>query len=401
MDGGLQLCVDYRALNLATIKNRYPLPLISEQLDRLPEAQIFSKLDLRNAYHLIRIKKGDEYETALQSRYCQFEYRVLPFGLTNAPATFQSYIDDCLRAFFDDFAVSYIDDILMNSTDEKEHGEHARKVPERIRELRLYCKAEKRQFGASEVGFLGFLINSEEVGMESDLISTTKDWPIPELFRDILVVLGFANFYRRFIRKYAKITFPLTELLRKMERARAPRDSEGPLRPAPEREWTREGELAFRKLKMAFTETPILQHFDSAKSIILQPDASGFAIAGILNQYDGFRTVQPVNFYYRKGSPAEQNYDTYDRELQAIVETMKQWRHYLEGANHGVLRQCDHKNLEYFQTSKVLSQRQARWAEILSSYDFVIEHLEGIQNRQMDPLDDLIMRLDMKNLPRS
>lgn len=126
-----------------------------------------------------------------------------------------------------------------------------------------------------------------------------------------------------------------------------------------------------------FTEVPILQHFDPAKPIILQTDASGFAIAGILNQYDGFGTLRPVTFYSRKCSPAKQNYNTYDRELLAIVETMKQWRHYLEGVNHKVLVQCDQKNLEYFQTSKVHSRRQARWAEILSSYNFVIKHLEG------------------------
>ena len=137
MDGGLRFCVDYQAINSATIKNRYPLPLISEMLDRLPGARIFSKLDLRNAYHLIRIKEGYEYTTALRTRYGQFEYRVMPFRLTNAPATFQSYIDDCSRAFIDDFPVCYIDDILINSTDEKEHNEHERKVPERLRELGL------------------------------------------------------------------------------------------------------------------------------------------------------------------------------------------------------------------------------------------------------------------------
>jgi len=130
----------------------------------------------------------------------------------------------------------------------------------------------------------------------------------------------------------------------------------------------------------AFAEAPIPQHFNPQKPIILQTDASGFAITGILNQYDGFVILRPVNFYSWKCSPAEQNYNTYNRELLAIVERMKQWRHYLEGANHKVLIQCDHKNLEYFQTSKVLSGRQARWAEILSSYDFVIEHLEGKRN---------------------
>jgi hypothetical protein len=304
----------------------------------------------------------------------------MPFGLTNAPATFQAYIDDCLRPYIDDFAVCYLDDILIYSTNEKEHEDHVRKVLQRLQEFGLYCKAEKCQFGVSEVGFLGFIINSDGIGMESDRISTIEDWPTPKSVRDVQVLLGFANFYRRFIRKYAKVTLPLTELLKKTETSNATKTSQKSNKPTYKWKWTREAELAFRKRKRAFTGAPILQHFDPAKPIILQTDASGFAIAGILNQYDGFGTLRPVNFYSRKCSPAEQNYDTYDRELLAIVETMKQWQHYLEVANHKDLIQCDHKNLEYFQTSKVLSRRQARWAEILSSYDFTIEHLEGKRN---------------------
>jgi len=142
-DGGLRLCVDYQALNKATVKNRYPLPMISEMLDRLHGARIFTMLDLWNAYHLIRIKEGDEYKTAFRTRYGQCEYRVMPFGLTNAPATFQSYIDDCLWPYIDDFAVCYLDDILIYSTNEKEHEEHVRMVLERLREFGPYCKAEQ------------------------------------------------------------------------------------------------------------------------------------------------------------------------------------------------------------------------------------------------------------------
>jgi hypothetical protein len=127
-DGGLRLCVDYRALNLATVKNRYLLPLISEMLDRVHEARIFTKLDLRGAHYLIRIKEADKYQMAFRTRYAQFEYRVMPFGLTNAPATFQSYIYDCLRPYINDFAGCYLDDILIYSTNEKEHEEHLRQV---------------------------------------------------------------------------------------------------------------------------------------------------------------------------------------------------------------------------------------------------------------------------------
>jgi hypothetical protein len=198
--------------------------------------------------------------------------------------------------------------------------------------------------------------------MESDRISTIEDWPPPEPVRDVQVLLGFTSFYWRFIRKYAKVTAPISNLLK----------TQG----SRKWEWTRDAELAFRILKKAFTEAPILQHFNQQKPIILHTDASGLVITSILNQYDGFGILRPVNFYSQKGSPTGKNYDTYDPELWAILKTMKQWRHYLEGANHKVLIQRDHKNLEYFQTSKVLSRRQARSAEILSSSDFVIEHLE-------------------------
>jgi hypothetical protein len=207
--------------------------------------------------------------------------------------------------------------------------------------------------------------------MESDRISTIEDWPTPGSVREVQVLLCIANFSRRFIRKYAKVTAPISNLLK--------------TKGSGNWEWTRDAELAFRKLKKACTEAPILRHFNLQKPIILQTDANGFAIAGFLNQYDRFWILRPVNFYSRKGYPAEQNYDTSDRELLAAVETMKQWRHCLEGANHKVLIQCDHKNLEYFHTSKVLSRRQARWAEILSSYDCVIEHLEGKMNSPDGP----------------
>jgi hypothetical protein len=269
----------------------------------------------------------------------------MPFGLKNAQGKFQAYIDNCLRPYIDDFTVCYLDDILIYSANEEEHEDHVRKGLQRLQEFGLYCKAEKCQFGVREVGFLGFVINLDGIGMESDRIFLFEDWPTPESVRDVQVLLGFRNFYRRFIRKYAKVTAPISNLLK--------------TKGSRKWEWTRDAKLAFRKFKKAFTEAPIHQHFNPQKPIILQTDASGFAIASILNLYAGFGIHRAVNFYSCKCSPAEQNYDTYDRVLLAIVETMKQWRHYLEGANHKVLIQCDHKNFEYFQTSNVLSRRQA------------------------------------------
>jgi hypothetical protein len=367
----LRLCVDYQALNHASVKNRYLLPLISEILERVGKAKLFTKLNLRGAYNLIRIKEGDEFKTAFRTRYGQFEYRVVPFGLTNAPATFQAYMDDCLRPYMNDFVVCYLDDILIYLEDSAQHEGHVTKVLERLREYDLYCKAKKCDFSVKKAVYLKFVISPDGIEMEADRIATIKDWPTPKSVKDVQVLMGFTNFYRRFITKYAMVTDPITDLLKNET--------------SNQWEWTREADAELQKLKRAFTEAPILQHFDAEKPITLQTDASGFAIAGILKQFDGFGVLRPTSFYSRKCSPAEQNYNTYDRELLAIFVAMKQWRHHLEGARYKILIQCDHKNLVYFQTTKVLPRRQARWAEILSAYDFTIERSDGIKNAADGP----------------
>jgi hypothetical protein len=179
------------------------------------EVRIFTKLDLQNAYHLIRIKEDDEFKTAPRTRYGQFEYCVMPFGLTNAPATLQGYIDNCRRPYIDNFTVCYLDNILLYSANEQEHEYHVRKVLQRLQEFGLYCKAVKCQFGVREVGYLGFVINSDGIGMKLDRISTIKDWPTPESVRDVQVLLASTNFRRRFIQIYAKVTAPISNLLKK------------------------------------------------------------------------------------------------------------------------------------------------------------------------------------------
>jgi len=165
-DGGLRLCVNYRALNLGTVKNRYPLVLISELLDQLRECRIFTQLVLREAYDFIRIKEYDKFNATLRIRYVQFEFQVMPIGLTNSAATFQVYIDNSLRPYIDDFTVCYLDVILIYSTNEKEHEDHVRKVLQCLQEFGLYCKPKNSQFGVQEAGFLGFVINSDGIGKE-------------------------------------------------------------------------------------------------------------------------------------------------------------------------------------------------------------------------------------------
>ena len=375
-DGGLRLCVDYRGLNRITVKNRYPLPLIGEALDRLVGAKVYTKLDIRAAYNLIRIKEGDEWKTAFRTRYGHFEYKVLPFGLANAPATFQGYINKVLSKYLDDFCIVYLDDILIYSEDPKDHTEHVRKVLDQLRKHRLFAKAEKCEFRVTTVGFLGYTLTPKGVEMERSRITTVLEWPEPKTVRDVQVFLGFANFYRRFVKGFSRVAAPLTNLLQGGKNGKYP----GPFTMTPE------GRQAFNDLKKAFTQAPMLAHYNPEAPIKVETDASGFAISGILSQpveepaQDQPQVHwHPVAFWSRKMDPAERNYETHDAELLAIVESFKHWRHYLEGAKHPIKVLTDHANLRYIGT-KALTRRQARWSLTLSAYDFELEYRPGTSN---------------------
>jgi len=368
-DGSLRLCVDYRALNKITVKNRYPLPLTSEIMDRLKGATRFTRLDIRDAFNRLRVAKGDEWKTAFRTRYGYFEYLVMPFGLCNAPASFQAYINDALREYLDEFCIAYMDDVLVYSHGTlEEHITHVRKVLTRLQEHELYVKLEKCEFHVQETRFLGFIISPNGIAMEPDRIKTVTEWPVPRSIHDIQVFLGFANFYRRFIKAYSRVVLPITDLLRKTKKFL----------------WTNQAQEAFDKLKTLFTTAPILKHFDPDLPITLHADSSGAAISGIISQpHDGI--LHPVAFWSRKCLPAECNYDIHDREMLAIIESMKHWRHYLEGAKFPIQILSDHKNLETFMTTKILNRRQARWAELLANYDFILVHLPGTRNSADGP----------------
>jgi hypothetical protein len=194
-DGGDRLCVDYRSLNKVTIKNRYPLPLISELLNRLGHAKVFSKLDLRDAYHRLRIKEGDEWKTAFKTKYSLFEYMVMPFGLANAPTTFQAYIHKALSHLVNSICIVYLDDILIYSKDEKEYEEHIKMVLQRLRDYALYTKPSKCTFHTKEVEFLGFVVNTNSVKMDANCMRSICEWPAPTTHHEVQVFFGFANFY--------------------------------------------------------------------------------------------------------------------------------------------------------------------------------------------------------------
>lgn len=369
-DGGLRLCVDYRGLNKVTIKNRHPLPLISEILDRLAGAKIYSKIDLKDAYHRIKIKQDDRWKTAFRTRYGHYEYVVMPFGLTNAPATFQAYIHRALSSLLDTICIAYLDDILIFSKDIDAHKQHVRSVLERLREFQLFANRKKCAFFSTSVEFLGYHIAPAGVSMDPSRVTAIAEWPMPKDHKEVQVFIGFTNFYRRFIHQYSNIASPLTALLK------GGKDGKhfGPF------QWSDKATQAFHTLRAAFTKAPLLAHFDVLKKCRLETDASDYAIAAVLSQANSEGHWHPIAFYSRKLIPAEVNYDTHDKELLAIVESIKHWRHYLEGAEHAFEVLTDHSNLVGFYKQKALNGRQARWAIALSAYDFTIHHRPGKSN---------------------
>ena len=196
----LRTCVDYRAINKLTVKNRCPLPLISETLDRLRSAKVFTKLDLKGAYNLIRIAEGDEWKTAFRTRYGHFEFLVMPFGLCNAPATFQAFLNDVLRECLDTVVVIYLDDILIYSQDKETHTADVRRVLKLLSDAQLQVNLEKCEFGVDKVEFLGYIISPEGISIDPAKVAVITSWAAPTCVREIQVFLGFANFYRRFIK---------------------------------------------------------------------------------------------------------------------------------------------------------------------------------------------------------
>lgn len=372
-DGTLRLCVDYRGLNRITVKNRYPLPLISDIMEQLGAAKVFSKLDLRDAYHRIRIKEGDQWKTAFRTRYGQFEYTVMPFGLTNAPATFQSYMHKALAGLEDHICVGYLDDILVYSDTIEEHERHLQLVHERLRQYQLFVKASKCEYFRNEVEFLGFIVSAEGISMDPRRVETIRQRPTPESVQDIQVFLGFSNFYRKFIEAYSRITEPITRMLNNEHKA-LPFD------------WTEEAEEAFQALKDAFCSATVIRHWDPRLETQVETDASQRAISGILSQKHG-SDWRPVAYWSRKLSDTELRWHTGQQELLAIVEGLEHWRHFLEGSGKTFVVWTDHQALKGVIESPArdLRGRLARWVYRLAQFDFDLRHRPGKSNKADGP----------------
>ena len=369
-NGKLRLVIDYRQLNEITVKDRTPLPLITEMKDRLHEAKWFTTLDLKDGYYHIRIKPGDEWKTAFRTKYGLFEYLVMPFGLTNAPASFQRMINHVLREYLDVFVVCYLDDILIYSDSEEQHEEHVHKVLQTLQDANLLVEPEKSVFHVQEVEFLGHIITPEHIRMDPKKIATIKDWKVPTSVKEVQAFLGLANYYRKFIRRFGHIATPLTELTKKDRRFI----------------WTDKANESFEKLKDAITSEPVLIMYDPKRPVELETDASDYALGAQIGQRDEEGKLHPIAFYSHKLTKTELNYPIYDKEFLAIVNAFKEFRHYLMGNMHQVKVYTDHKNIAHFSTTQTLSGRQLRYAEYLAEFDYIIIHRKGSENGRADAI---------------
>jgi hypothetical protein len=305
----------------------------------------------------MKIRPEDIPKTTFVTRYGQYEFTVVSFGLTNASAYFMNMMNKVFMDELDKFVVVFIDDILVYSSTAKEHGQHLRVVLERLRQNQLYAKFSKCKFWLEEVAFLGHVLTAEGVAVDLTKIEAVKECEQPRNLTDIRSFLGLAGYYRRFIENFSKIAKPMTNLLKKTN----------------EFEWTPECELSFHTLKQNLTTTPVLALPDIQKDFVVYYDASRQGLGCVLMQ-----NGRVIAYASHQLKDHEQRYPTHDLELAAVVHALKIWRHYL------IRNKCDintdRKSLKYFFTQEDLNMRQRRWLELIKDYDLEIHYHPGKAN---------------------
>ena len=382
-DGSLRPVIDYRMLNSKTEKQRLHMPLISQLLDQLQGAQIFTGLDLASGYHQIPIRAEDIPKTQFVTPFGLYSYKVLPMGLCNAPSSFQALMNKLFREHLgfptagtsqaagsttgtpkDRFVLIYLDDIIVFSKTPEEHAIHMEKVLKILDEADLYISLKKCDFEKSELKFLGHLVGKDGIKVDPAKTAVIKDWPVPTSVSAVRSFCGLANYFRKFLQGYSSMVAPLTNLTRLDVRFH----------------WTAECQQAFEAVKHALLTAPVLAMPDFSEPFEMEVicDASIKGIGAVLLQHG-----RPIAFESKKLTPTETNWMTGDQELWAVVHALKTWRCYLEGIPFKVI--TDHNPNTHLQTQPNLSRRQARWAEYLQRFQFSWEYRPGRTN-VADPL---------------
>jgi len=289
-DGSLPLCVDYWNLNKLKILNKYPLPLMDELRDWVAGAMVFTKLDIKDRSHLIRMRKGDEPKRAFRTRYGQYEYKIMPFGLVNIPETFPTMMNKILTEFLDHGVVVYLDDILVYSEKIEEHNKLVQQVLNRLEQHDQPVLLKNSVFHQEEVKFLAYIVKTSGVSMSDRKVKGLENWAHPRSIKEVQIIIGFANLYPQFRKDFSKVCKPITETLKGN-----PQNFH----------WGREQVEAFEQLNRRFTMAPIVFYFYPGRKTVVETDASDFVLEGVLSQYRG-RRLHVVAFHSQKLNSAEE-----------------------------------------------------------------------------------------------
>ena len=366
-DNTLRFCVDYRSLNSVTIKDAYPLPKIDETLDALSGASWFSTLDLKSGYWQVGLDPDDKPKSAFITRKGLFQFRVLPFRLCNAPATFERLMETVLAGLQWDICLIYIDDVIVYGRTFEEALKNLETVLERLRIAGLKLKAKKCRLFSKSVSFLGHIISDKGIETDPEKVRAVKEWPVPVNVTEVRSFLGLCSYYRRFIPKFADKAKPLHRLTEK----------------GCQFVWDSDCEEAFETLKKHLTEAPVLAYPDFSKPFVLDTDASDTSIGAVLSQiHDGKERV--VCYGSRSLTKAERKYCVTRKELLSLVFFVKNYRHYLLGRKFKI--RTDHNSLRWLMRTKSPEGQMARWIDALSSYEFDVEHRPGRKHSNADAM---------------
>ena len=378
--GEKRICIDYRPLNAVTKDSKYPLPYIEDAISMLSGSQYFSTLDLKSGYFQIKMDEQSKDKTAFVCHRGQFTFENMSFGLKNASQTFQAVMNKVLAGLTYVCCMVFQDDILIYSPNKEQHLLDIASVLQRLKDADLICNAKKCHFFKTEQEYLGHIVSSKGIATNPDKISKVRNFPKPTDRTTTKSFLGLCSYYRRFIKNFAKIANPLTELTKTSVKFK----------------WSPDAQKSFETLKQKLIESPVLAYPDPKKQYILQTDASFFCIGGILSQRDKNGYDHPIAYMSKTLSKTQQNYDIREKEALACILAVEKYRPYIEGT-HFII-QTDHKNLKWLFKNAV-SGRLGRWALRLMEFQpFTVEHKPGKSNTNADVLSRIPIKSQDNNI---